>query len=80
MMRGDEQTADGGDDTEPGQMDFGNLHWAAGFGFRYDTLIGPVRADIGFRLNRKSEMGPDGLANPDPGSWGAFHISLGEAF
>ncbi len=72
---------DGGDSVSPpGALDLGNLHWAAGIGVRYNTLIGPVRADFGIRLNRTGEMGSDGLGNPDPGSAFAFHLSLGEAF
>lgn len=53
---------------------FPNLHWAVGPGLRYDTPVGPVRFDIGFRLNR---MGGN---EPDPDSRFAFHFSLGEAF
>ncbi len=66
---------DGGDvrerllDLEPA-----NLHWAAGVGLRIHTIVGPVRADLGYRLNRK------GPAEPDPNSSFAFHLSLGEAF
>jgi translocation and assembly module TamA len=72
---------DGGDLTSPpGAMDLGNLHWAVGLGLRYNTIIGPIRADLGIRLNRVGEAGADGLANPDPGARFAFHLSLGEAF
>lgn len=66
---------DAGDVTgPPSHIDVGNLHYAAGLGFRYDTIIGPVRVDLGFRLNRYGPM------DPDPGSRFAFHLSLGEAF
>jgi len=66
---------DGGDVTErPGDLDLANLNWAAGLGLRLLTVVGPVRADVGYRLNRK---GPD---DPQPGSSYAFHLSLGEAF
>lgn len=57
-----------------------NLHWAAGGGLRYRTVIGTVRADIGVRLNRLSPCEPDNTPNPDPGARIAFHISIGEAF
>jgi translocation and assembly module TamA len=66
---------DGGDVTPAGELSLGNLHWAAGVGLRYDTVIGPIRFDLGYRLNRVG--GPD---DPDPGSRFAFHLSLGEAF
>ncbi|HJL43792.1 MAG TPA: BamA/TamA family outer membrane protein [Myxococcales bacterium LLY-WYZ-16_1] len=52
-----------------------NLHWAAGAGLRYRTPIGPLRFDIGFRLNRTDGVLPaEGLERL------AWHISLGEAF
>ncbi len=64
---------DGGDVTERfGDLDPTFLHWAAGLGLRVATVIGPIRFDVGYRLNRA-----DGLR------WyerTAFHLSLGEAF
>jgi outer membrane protein assembly complex protein YaeT len=72
---------DGGDVVTPvSALDLGNLNWAIGFGLRYDTPVGPIRFDLGIRLNRTEAAGADGLANPDPGSHVAFHISIGEAF
>jgi translocation and assembly module TamA len=66
---------DGADVTETyGDLDPTNLHWAAGLGLRLLTIVGPVRADFGYRLNRKGGM------NPDPDSKFAFHLTLGEAF
>lgn len=66
---------DGGDVTEDaGDIDLANLHWAAGVGLRLDTIVGPVRADLGYRLNRTGPM------EPSPGSRFAFHFSIGEAF
>jgi outer membrane translocation and assembly module TamA len=72
--------ADGGDVTAPGGVALDNLNWAVGIGLRYDTVIGPIRVDVGYRINRVDVAGPDGLANPDPGERFAFHLSLGEAF
>jgi translocation and assembly module TamA len=66
---------DGGDvRKELSEINPGALHWAAGFGLRFHTLVGPVRADLGYRLNR---TGPE---EPVPGSRFAFHLTLGEAF
>jgi translocation and assembly module TamA len=59
-------------------LDLGRLNNAVGLGFRYNSILGLVRADAGFRLNRTSDF-TDGLPNPDPGKTFAFHISLGEA-
>jgi translocation and assembly module TamA len=66
--------ADGGDVVEtPGGLDLSNLHWAGGFGFRYDPIIS-LRLDFGYRLNR---YGP---GEPAEGDRFAFHFSLGQAF
>jgi translocation and assembly module TamA len=67
--------ADGGDVTQTrSQLDVTYLHWAAGAGLRYNTLVGPIRFDAGYRLNRFGE------GEPDPGKRFAFHLSLGQAF
>ena len=63
-----------------GGVDWGDLHWAAGGGLRYRTIIGSIRADLGVRLNRLAPFEADGTPNPDPGQRFAFHLSLGEAF
>ena len=44
--------------------------WAAGIGLRHHTLIGPVRLDFAFPLNRRRDV-------DDPFQ---FYISLGQAF
>jgi outer membrane protein assembly factor BamA len=66
---------DGADvvDTDT-HVDVSNLHWAAGLGLRLFTLVGAVRADVGYRLNRTGPM------DPAPGDKFAFHLSIGEAF
>jgi outer membrane protein assembly factor BamA len=66
---------DGGDVSERvSQLDLGNLHWAAGIGLRAHTIVGPIRTDLGYRLNRVGPMEPAGTSRF------AFHLSLGEAF
>ncbi|MBK6689412.1 MAG: BamA/TamA family outer membrane protein [Deltaproteobacteria bacterium] len=66
---------DGADVTERlSELEATRLHYALGGGLRYDTPVGPVRADIGFRLNRT------GGNEPDPNDRFALHLSLGEAF
>jgi translocation and assembly module TamA len=67
---------DGGDVTEtPSELDLWNLNWAVGAGLRLFTVIGSVRLDVGYRLNRTS-----GVNDPDPGQRFAYHLTIGEAF
>jgi outer membrane translocation and assembly module TamA len=56
----------------PGQVETDSLgfRYTAGFGVRYRTPIGPLRLDIGFKLNQ-----PGPLANGY-----AIHLSIGQAF
>lgn len=66
---------DGGDVVdENDSIQYGNLHWAAGLGLRLFTVVGAIRADLGYRLNRT------GPGEPEPGSNYAFHLSIGEAY
>lgn len=66
---------DSGDVREsPSDLDFANLHVAAGGGLRIQTPIGPLRADFAYRLNR---FGPD---EPQAGDRFHYFVSVGEAF
>ena len=66
---------DGGDVTEDrSQIDPFDLYWAVGAGLRFQTIVGPVRTDLGYRINRTGPM------DAAPGDKFAFHLSLGEAF
>jgi outer membrane protein insertion porin family len=55
-------------------FDFAELRASVGFGIRYQSPIGPIRVDLGFKLRRR-ELTPgrfEGLT--------AFHLSIGQAF
>ena len=47
-----------------------DLQWAAGFGIRYFTAVGPIRLDFGFPLNPREDI-DDSMQ---------FYISIGQAF
>jgi outer membrane protein assembly complex protein YaeT len=55
------------------QIDPGELRAAVGFGLRYRSPVGPLRFDVGFKVDRR-EIG--GRLEPRR----AFHFSFGQAF
>jgi outer membrane translocation and assembly module TamA len=55
-------------------MNLGQLRAAVGFGLRYRSPIGPIRVDLGIKLDRR--MLPNGTMERPT----ALHISLGQAF
>ena len=55
-------------------IDVGALRVATGFGVRYRSPIGPVRVDLGFKVN------PRVLASGSRERGSIVHISLGQAF
>ncbi|MCC7033795.1 MAG: BamA/TamA family outer membrane protein [Acidobacteria bacterium] len=57
-----------------GDIDLGDLRVAAGFGARYRSPIGPLRVDLGFKVN------PRTLATGSRERGMIVHISLGQAF
>jgi outer membrane translocation and assembly module TamA len=57
-----------------GDIDFGEMRTAIGFGVRYRSPVGPIRLDIGFKMNRRD------IVPGVPESPRALHISLGQAF
>ena len=50
------------------------LRGSVGFGLRYKSPIGPLRVDLGFKMNRLA------LASGGRESLTAIHISFGQAF
>jgi outer membrane protein assembly complex protein YaeT len=55
-------------------IDLGAFRSAVGFGIRYRSPVGPIRVDMGFKLNRR-DIVPGRLEDRT-----ALHISLGQAF
>ena len=51
------------------------LRGTVGFGFRYNSPLGPIRTDFGFKLSRL----PFGTSNTLEPGW-TWHLSVGEAF
>lgn len=55
------------------EFDFGALRGSAGIGLRYRSPIGPIRFDVGFKMDRREVAG-----RLEPRR--AFHLSIGQAF
>ena len=56
-----------------GNFDLARIRGAAGFGVRYRSPIGPIRIDLGFKLDRREFAG-------ERESLTALHLSIGQAF
>ncbi|MBU4484629.1 BamA/TamA family outer membrane protein, partial [bacterium] len=52
-----------------GDINLDNVRHSTGFGIRYVTPVGPIRADYGIKLDRKSDE-----------DFGRFHLTFGWAF
>jgi outer membrane protein insertion porin family len=55
-------------------MDLSQMRGSIGFGLRYRSPVGPIRVDLGFKLDRRTL--PTGVRERPT----ALHISLGQAF
>jgi outer membrane protein insertion porin family len=56
------------------ELRLNDLRTAAGFGIRYRSPVGPIRLDLGFKLDRR-ELSPGRLERRS-----VWHISFGQAF
>ncbi|MEZ4373420.1 MAG: POTRA domain-containing protein [Polyangiaceae bacterium] len=72
--------------TDVASIRFDFPHLSAGPGLRYQTPVGPIRADVGYRLPFAQEIGAEN-PRPEEGNPGtilglpiAIHLGLGEAF
>jgi outer membrane protein assembly factor BamA len=63
--------------TRSWDFNMNDLLYDVGPGLRYNTPIGPIRADIGYQLNRIPGLLVNG--KPEPRRF-RFHFSIGQAF
>ena len=63
--------------TKPWDFNLNDLRYDVGPGLRYNTPIGPIRADIGYQLNPIPGLLVDG--KPEARRF-RFHFSIGQAF
>ncbi|QQR89641.1 MAG: hypothetical protein IPJ88_15815 [Myxococcales bacterium] len=83
--------ADAGDVSQSKQFRFDHPQTTLGLGFRYHTIIGPIRFDAGWRVPGaqvigKDERDPERAGKPSDASLlffgfpGALHLTIGESF
>ena len=63
--------------ADAGAVRLGDLRYAAGVGFRYQTPVGPLRLDLGYQLTPIPGLLVNGTAQLRP--W-RLHFSIGQAF
>ena len=63
--------------TNPWDFNLNDLRYDVGPGLRYNTPIGPIRADLGYQLNPIPGLLVNG--EPEPRRF-RFHFSIGQAF
>lgn len=68
----------GDNETSFEALQFDRPHVAVGAGVRYHTPVGPLRFDLGYRVNRYTSDEPDPPETRQIRF--AYHISIGEAF
>ena len=56
-----------------GNLSLGSIRGGAGFGVRYRSPVGPIRVDLGFKLDRREFAGERERLT-------AIHFSIGQAF
>ena len=76
---------DMGDVNREPRFRFGNLNTALGFGLRYYTIVGPVRADFAFLIPGLQHVGPGESYVRLPqflghNVYGTFTLTIGESF
>ncbi|MFZ0133607.1 MAG: BamA/TamA family outer membrane protein [Desulfobacterales bacterium] len=67
---------------DPFKLEFSDLRYTCGLGLRYNTVIGPIRLDFGYKLNPPTGKDIGDFTRPDDivGDRWRFYINIGQAF
>ncbi|MFZ1954967.1 MAG: BamA/TamA family outer membrane protein, partial [Desulfobacterales bacterium] len=67
---------------DPFQLEFSDMRYTCGVGLRYDTVIGPIRLDFGYKLNPPTGKDIGDVTRPDDivGDRWRFYVNIGQAF
>lgn len=68
--------------SESFQLDFTDTRYSCGAGLRYNTIIGPIRFDLGYKLNppTKGDLGFSTNKNKEIEAPWRIHFSIGHTF
>ena len=69
-------------DVEPFQLNFSDTLYTCGLGLRYNTVIGPIRVDFGYKLNPLTGKDIGDFSQPNKvvnGRW-LLYFNIGQAF
>lgn len=69
-------------DIEPFRLDFSETRYTCGVGLRYDTVVGPIRVDWGYKLNPQTGSDIGNTTTPDKvvdDRW-RIYFNIGQAF
>jgi outer membrane protein assembly complex protein YaeT len=64
------------------RLNMDRMRYTCGLGLRYETLLGPIQMDLGYKLNPPVAMDvdtTDAARDVDTDRWG-FHFNIGHAF
>jgi outer membrane translocation and assembly module TamA len=67
---------------DPFEIDTDDIRFTCGLGLRYNTIIGPIRFDVGYKINPPTLGDVADTTTPDEKTedrW-QFHISIGQTF
>lgn len=69
-------------DKDPFRLNISDMLYTCGVGLRYDTVIGPIRADVGYKLNPPTGKDIGDFTNPNDivGDRWRFYLNIGQAF
>ena len=69
-------------DAEPYRIDLADTRYTCGAGLRYNTVIGPIRVDFGYKLNPQTGADIGDVGQPDKivgGRW-RLYLNIGQTF
>jgi outer membrane protein assembly complex protein YaeT len=69
-------------DPDPFRVDMSEIRYSCGAGLRYNTPVGPIRFDFGYKLNPPTGKDVGDLTRPDAtiGDRWRIYLSIGQAF